>query len=333
MVELANGCICCSLSGELADAGTGLLAVADRFDHLVVETTGIADPLPVALTFLRSEFRDAVRLDGVVAVVDAETLNAAHPALDIAGKQLAGADFVIVNKCGRVDAIQLSAAEAIVAEHARDRPTVRAVHAAVPLSAALAMDASGTLSDPAIADSWPLPHEDGRKGGSPGHDHQHDHSQAQGRNWHVDGFQAVALDTDRSLSAIAFQRFLDEELGPAIIRGKGLVTIAETGVAYVFHLVGRRFTLDPAPELTRGTRLVLIGRGIDIENTRNSCNSAWPIRSRSQPLFADNLCYAATSAEKLHSSVVTSIENGGWVPLPCLGVGRPVIAAYTLFQF
>jgi G3E family GTPase len=263
MVELANGCICCSLSGELADAVAGLLARADRFDHLVVETTGLADPMPIALTFLRSEFRDALRLDGVVAVADAELLDARHPAFGIAAKQLAGADIVVVNKCDCVDAAQLASAEAIVATHARGTPMLRAVRAVVPLPLVLALEAGRDWNDHQRMPNDSASHGQDRST-APSHRHDHRHDGGDGGS-HLDGLDSVALDSERPLSAAAFQSFLDEALGPQVFRGKGLVTIAETGVAYVFHLVGRRFTLDPAPPATTGTRLVLIGCGLDTD--------------------------------------------------------------------
>ena len=69
MVELSNGCICCTINDDLANAVYGVLERSDPIDYLVVETTGLADPLPVALTFLGSELRDLTRLDSIITVV------------------------------------------------------------------------------------------------------------------------------------------------------------------------------------------------------------------------------------------------------------------------
>src|SRR5215813_5673237 len=71
MLELSNGCICCSLNGELIDGIFRILEREPKVDYLVVETTGVADPLPIILTFLRSEFRDRIRLDSIIAIADA----------------------------------------------------------------------------------------------------------------------------------------------------------------------------------------------------------------------------------------------------------------------
>ena len=75
MVELSNGCICCSINGELLDAVYRILERPDKVDYLVVETTGLADPLPVAMTFLGSDLRDLTRLDSIITLVDAENFS------------------------------------------------------------------------------------------------------------------------------------------------------------------------------------------------------------------------------------------------------------------
>src|SRR5262245_60629768 len=71
IVTLANGCICCSINNDLVDAVLRVLARDEAIDYIVVETTGIADPLPIALTLMRYEFRDRVRVDAIITVVDA----------------------------------------------------------------------------------------------------------------------------------------------------------------------------------------------------------------------------------------------------------------------
>ena len=81
MVELENGCICCSINNNFVDSIFRILARDRSVDYLVVETTGLADPLPVVLTFLRSEFRDLTRVDSIitVAVAFASTCSRARP--------------------------------------------------------------------------------------------------------------------------------------------------------------------------------------------------------------------------------------------------------------
>ena len=72
MVELSNGCICCSINGELQEAVHRVLERPEPLDLIVVETTGLADPLPVAMTFMAGDLRDRLRLDSINTVIDAE---------------------------------------------------------------------------------------------------------------------------------------------------------------------------------------------------------------------------------------------------------------------
>ena len=75
MVELSNGCVCCTINEDLMNAVYKIMERPEKVDYMIVETTGLADPLPVALTFLGSELRDLTRLDSIVTVVDAENFN------------------------------------------------------------------------------------------------------------------------------------------------------------------------------------------------------------------------------------------------------------------
>jgi G3E family GTPase len=261
MIELANGCICCSINNDLVDGLAEVLG-RDGIDHLVVETTGLADPMPVARTFDRAEFRELTRLDAIITVADAENF-----ALDAAGgeaaeSQLGNGDVVLLNKCDLVGAARLGEIEARIGALGAGR-IVRTTRCEVPLGVVL----SAGLRD-AAAGLDGGGHLDGDAHGDHGHDcADHEHG---GGHGHLadDGFRTVSFASDRPLSVAAFQRFLDEELAP-VFRGKGLLWMAEPDRRYVFHVVGRRFTIDELPQATpRENRLVLIGRGLDAERLR-----------------------------------------------------------------
>ena len=102
MVELANGCICCSLNTDFIDAVFRIMGRRSDLAYLVVETTGVADPFPVALTFLRTELRDLVRLDSIVTVVDAENFALERFESAAVRSQLVYGDVVLLNKCDLV---------------------------------------------------------------------------------------------------------------------------------------------------------------------------------------------------------------------------------------
>ena len=103
MVELSNGCICCSINGELLDAVYRILERPEKVDYLVVETTGLADPLPVAMTFLGSDLRDLTRLDSIITLVDAENFSEETLQGEVGRAQVVYGDMLLLNKCDLVE--------------------------------------------------------------------------------------------------------------------------------------------------------------------------------------------------------------------------------------
>ena len=111
MVELSNGCICCSINGELLDAVYRVLERPDPVDYLVVETTGLADPLPVAMTFLGSDLREKTRLDSIITLVDAENFGEDTLQGEVGRSQIIYGDMLLLNKCDLVEEPRLQAIE------------------------------------------------------------------------------------------------------------------------------------------------------------------------------------------------------------------------------
>jgi G3E family GTPase len=254
MIELTNGCICCSTNNDLVDSIVRVLGSATPVDHIIVETTGVADPLPVAHTFQRPEFREALRLDAIVALADAEQFS-----LDLfdgiaARNQLRYADAILLNKCDRVDAGRLGTVEEKIRSLNAEARLVRTTRSAVPLPLILDVDLF--------------------RAAHTGHHHAH---------LDDDGFVSLSFESDRPFSVSLFQAFLDAGRPPGLFRGKGFLWLAETGKRYVFHLVGERFTLEADERGVAGAnRLVLIGRDLDVEDLRerlSRCLSTHPLSS------------------------------------------------------
>jgi G3E family GTPase len=236
IVELANGCVCCSINNDLLDAMSRVLQRRPRIDHLVIETTGLADPLPVALTLMRPEFHACVRLDAIVALADADAFSLDRFAGGAALNQLRYADFVLLNKCDLVSADRADAVERQIRRRSQGSRIQRVTRARVALPLILGTGAF--------------------RGDRPPLGASHDHSAE-------DGVDAVSFASDQALSADMFQAFL-ERLPTNVFRAKGILTIAGSRSRHLFHLVGRRFTLDTAPAgLSGHTRLVLIGQNLD----------------------------------------------------------------------
>ncbi|MBV8505589.1 MAG: GTP-binding protein [Alphaproteobacteria bacterium] len=241
MVELSNGCICCSINNDLVDAVFRVLQRAEKVDYLVVECTGLADPLPIVLTFLRSEFRDLVRVDSIVTIADAASFSLDLFASTAARNQLRHADTILLNKCDLAGADRLCSIEDEIRAIKAGARVVRTTRCQVPLPLILSV---GSFQ----SDRYASDHLD--------RDHQH---------LADDGFEALSFEAERPFAADKFQRFL-EQLSDNVFRAKGVLWIAESKERHVFHLVGRRFTLDESRWLGPTTnRLVLIGRNLDRE--------------------------------------------------------------------
>ena len=240
MIELSNGCICCSTNSDLLDSIVRVLSRPDPVDHILVETTGVADPLPVAQTIQRPEFRDALRLDAIVAVADAEQFS-----LDLfdghaVRNQLRHADAILVNKCDRVGAERLDGVEEKIRAVNAEARLLRSTQSAAPLPLILDVDLHRPAPD--------------------GHGHHHAHLDD-------DGFVSLSFESERPFSVTRFQSFLDSR-PPGLFRGKGFLRLAETDRRYVFHLVGGRFTLEEDRRTNGPNRLVLIGQRLDIQDLR-----------------------------------------------------------------
>ncbi|MGA7488159.1 MAG: GTP-binding protein [Xanthobacteraceae bacterium] len=249
MVELANGCICCSMNNDFLDTVFRVLDRGRAVDHLVVETTGVADPLPVVLTFLRSELRERVRVDSIVTVADAGSFCLEAFESTAARNQLRHGDVVLLNKCDLAGAGALPALEASIRTLAPAARILRSTQCRVPLP--LVLSVGLFQSDRFFAD--PDLTEAGRDHAA-GHGHGH---------LAADGFEALSFASERPLAVHKFQDFL-ERLPDNVYRAKGVLALAESDKRYVFHLVGKRFALDESErDGPAGSKLVLIGRGLD----------------------------------------------------------------------
>ena len=242
-MELANGCICCSLNNDLIDAIFRVLERQPEIDHLVVETTGLADPLPIILTFLRSEFRDRVRIDSVAAIADAADFSLDLFASKAAYNQLRYADVILLNKCDLADDRRLHSIEAKLRGIRADARIIRTTRCSAPLALILGAD---------------LFQEDQYAADHVAHHH-----------FTRDGFDSFSFVSDQPFAVHKFQDFLNTQLPREVFRGKGILWIGETDKQYIVHLVGTRFTLDERPWVgPKGTRLILIGRSLRDERLR-----------------------------------------------------------------
>ena len=281
--ELSNGCICCTVRGDLIRVLTGLLRRAGSFDGIIVETTGLADPAPVAQTFFTDrEIAQRAALDGVIALVDARLvrgqLDAPASQREVA-RQIAFADCLILNKTDLVEEGELKALEDMLRGLNPLAKIHRSQRGVVPLENILNIGGFDVkrLADGALA---PAPHE--HKG-----THADDDACACGccmsakgpapePSAHDSGIAAISLVTDRPLDAQKIQEWLADlaaTKGPDLLRYKGILNIAGQDERVVFQGVQMMMeggALSAWPDGTaRFSRLVFIGSNLSEKELRS----------------------------------------------------------------
>lgn len=308
MVELSNGCICCTINNDLMEAVYKVLERQDKIDYLVVETTGLADPLPIALTFLGTELRDMTRLDSIVTVVDAENYSLDLFNSQAAYNQIAYGDIILLNKADLVNEADLDSLEVKVRDVKEGARILRTTKADVPLPLVLSVGLFESSQYFESADgSKGHDHDHGDHGHDHGehdhhdhgdhqhhdheahshdhhdhdncdhdhghHEHDHDHDHHHSDHLAVDGFTSLSFASDRPFAIRKFQYFLDNQLPETVFRAKGILWFEESPKRHIFHLSGKRFSLDD--EEWKGepkNQLVLIGQNLDHDALREQIN-------------------------------------------------------------
>ncbi len=270
VIELSDGCICCTVRGELVDTLAELIdrlqtGRIGRLARVVIETTGLADPAPVLQALMAHPvLAQAFRLDGVVCLVDAFHGMATLDAYGEAVRQAAMADRLVISKSD----IAGAKTAALTARLRQLNPAAEILDGQSCAAAGAALIACG-LYDPAAKTAAVARWLGGSFGAGP-HGHQahgdagYGHDDAACR--HDRRIAAVSLAVDRPLPRAAvftFLDLLDATLGDRLLRLKGIVELAEDGTRpLVLHAVQRTFhppvRLPAWPDATRGTRLVLI---------------------------------------------------------------------------
>jgi G3E family GTPase len=275
--EMNNGCICCTVRGDLVRIIDGLMRRKGKFDAIIVETTGLADPAPVAQTFFVDEnVGRKTRLDAVVTVADAKWLQERLKDAPEAKNQIAFADVILLNKTDLVSADELSEVEARIRginPYAKVHHTQRSN---IPINEVLgrnAFDLDRILDiEPDFLGGDGHDHD---HGDTHGHDHHHDHDHKHEhhhhglKHYHDEEMQSISLRSDKPLDADKFfpwvQDLVQKE-GPSILRCKGILAFKGDDERFVFQ--GVHMILDGDHQRPwkdgekRETRIVFIGRNL-----------------------------------------------------------------------
>jgi len=280
--EMNNGCVCCTVRGDLIRVVQGLMKRQTRggggFDGIVIETTGLADPGPVAQTFfVDEEVRSKAKLDSVTTVVDAKHILLRLSDSREAAEQIAFADQIVLNKTDLVSEGDLALIEARLRRLNPLAPIHRATRSNVPLDAILGrggfdLDRILTLEpeflNPAHGEAGHVHDEHCDDDHDHGHDHgpehhHHDHE-------HDDDIKGVALTLDKPVDAQKITAWLNDLLarqGPDILRAKGILNVKGDERRLVFQAVHMilegDFQRDWKAGENRTSRMVFIGRNLD----------------------------------------------------------------------
>lgn len=290
MVELSNGCVCCTINEDMVKEVYKILQ-RPEIEYLVVETTGLADPVPLALTFMGTELRDMTRLDSIITLIDSANFSIDLFNSEAALNQITYGDILLLNKTDLVDEADVDLLEVRLRDMKTGARILRTQNSEVALPMVLSVGLFET--DKFLeGDSHDHDHHGGH--GHHEHNHQHDHhdhaacdhdhghcahdehDHSHGHEHHrhsdhlaQDGFTSISFQSDKPFSLRKFQYFLDNQLDEGVFRAKGLLWFDESPKCHVFHLCGKRFSIDDREWTSApSTKLVLIGQNLDSAHIR-----------------------------------------------------------------
>lgn len=266
-IALSNGCICCSIRDDLADAVVRLLDRDLRPDRILIEASGVSRPLAILEGLSREDIRDRITIEATLCLIDADQF----PSLDYKSTELAidqavSSDLLILNKCDVARPADLAATEETLVSTMPEIRRIRTVFADVPREVLFGPQAAKGDGPAARAGSHRVGHAHDH-----GHDHDHGHTHAHvcdahcdhAHHSHADEFESWSWTSDAVIDVEKLRRAV-RDLPHGLLRAKGVLRGAgPTGdhQRVVFHLVGKRssVTLEAgaAPEVSQ---LVAIGR-------------------------------------------------------------------------
>ena len=270
--EMNNGCICCTVRGDLIRIMEGLMKRKGKFDAIIVETTGLADPAPVAQTFfVDQDVQEHARLDAVVTVADAKWLAARLKDAPEAKNQIAFADVIVLNKVDLVTPAELREVEArirAINPYAKLHKTERCAVKIEDVLDRKAFDLDRVLEiEPEFLQVDDHDHD------HHGHDHHHDHGGL--KHYHDEDMQSVAIEHPGDVVAEKFMPWINDLVqteGQNILRSKGILAFRGEPKRFVFQgvhmMLDGDVQRDWKPDEKRTSRVVFIGRNLPEERIR-----------------------------------------------------------------
>ena len=269
VVEINNGCICCTINEDLVKTVRKILERKEKIDYLVVETTGIADPLSIAVTFLGTELRKKTRLDSIITVVDCDNFDAKTKEASVAAQQQINyADIILLNKTDLVEPLKIAKIEDKIYKLRPNVRILRTVKADVALPLILSVglfESDRYFQEEVHSEHHHHEHSHGHGQDDRHHHHDHEHHHHD-RSSHLDedGFTSLSFETEQPLDTRKFQYFLDNQLPESVFRAKGILWLTGSTARHIFHLSGKRFGIeDDEWKGVPKNQLVFIGQNLE----------------------------------------------------------------------
>ncbi len=280
ILELNNGCLCCRVRGDLIKSLNDLINRKKRFDYVIIETTGLADPSPVAHTFMASDLKDKLRLDGIVTVVDARHLEKELNDGPEPRAQIAFADVILLNKTDLVSPDELARVESRIRSMNALAQIHRTHNSQIDPGKILnvkARELTAPLNIP-VAEKHEHEHDHGHDHKCDehcDHDHEHehehhDHEHGHEHHHHDELVRSFFIEEARALDLKKLEAWLSDllkTLGADIYRSKGVLNIKGQPKRVVFQGVQMMFDAQPErfwnAKEARKSQMVFIGRELD----------------------------------------------------------------------
>ncbi|MCE0483847.1 MAG: GTP-binding protein [Methylacidiphilales bacterium] len=267
--EMNNGCICCRVRGDLIRILGKLRQRRDRFDSVLIETTGLADPGPVAQTFFTDpEVKEGFVLDGIITVVDARHVGLHFDDMREVREQIGFADVILLNKTDLVTPAELDQIEARIRKMNTVAKIYRTTNSAVDLTRVLnvgGFDLKRALElEPDFLEAEEHDHDHDHEHDDHGHEHEHKHDHE-----HDEDVSSVGITAPGDLDEKKLSDWLGALLrtkGQDIFRMKGVLAVKGRDMRFVFQ--GVHMLMDGRPDRPWGTEprrnaLIFIGRNLD----------------------------------------------------------------------
>jgi len=276
--EMNNGCVCCTVRGDLIRIIEGLMkrqSAKGGFDAILVETTGLAKPAPVAQTFfVDADVRAKTKLDAIVTVVDAKHVGQQLESSEEAAEQIAFADVILLNKTDLVPASELVAIERRIRAVNPTARLHRMVRGDIPLDTILNIGAFDldrvTEIDPHFLPDHDCDDSCAHHDDDHGHGHEHHHHEHEHDHVAASGIASVALSTESPIDPnklLPWLNALTQARGPDILRLKGIFAFPDEPKRFVVqgvHMIVEGDTQrDWKTDEKRVSRIVFIGRKLD----------------------------------------------------------------------